>query len=70
MSDDDLPVLVTTKEAAVLLHIEPSAVRVRVHRGDLQPQARTSDGTLLFALTDIFDAPRNRRMRDSAAHTM
>lgn len=67
---DELPVLLTTREAATLLKTGASAVRVRVTRGELHPVAQTADGGLLFALADIFDAPQNRRLHDKDAHAV
>lgn len=67
---EDLPTLVTTREAATLLKTKPAAVRVRVSRGQLTPVAQTTDGGLLFALTDIFDAPQNHRLHDKDVHAV
>jgi hypothetical protein len=67
---NDLPVLVTTREAAALLKTGPAAVRVRVLRGQLQAVAQTINGGLLFALPDVTDAPVNRRVRDKDAHAV
>lgn len=68
--DDELPVLVTTAEAAALAKTGPAAIRVRVHRGQLRPVAKTPHGQMLFALTDVFDTPPNRRSRDKDAHAV
>lgn len=70
MPDDELPVLVTTAEAAALTKTGAAAIRVRVHRGQLQPVAKTSRGHLLFRLADIFDTPPNQRLRDKDAHAV
>lgn len=70
MSDDELPVLLTVEEAATLCKTGPSAIRVRVHRGQLRPVAKTGRGHLLFALADVMNAAPNRRMRDKGAHAV
>lgn len=53
---DDLPVLLTTKEAAVLLHLTPAGVRAR---DDLAPVGRTGHGEYLFPLAAVMQAPKN-----------
>jgi len=55
---DDLPVLVTTTEAALLAHVEPVTIRQWVNRGKLQPTAQNSSSHLLFALADVFKVRR------------
>lgn len=67
---EDLPVLLTTAEAAALARTGTSAIRVRVHRGQLRPVARTGSGGLLFALADVMNTPTNRRSRDKDAHAV
>jgi len=67
---DDLPVLLTTGEVAALAKTGPAAVRVRVHRRQLRPVARTGSGVLLFRLEDVMDTPINRRLRDKDSHAV
>jgi len=67
---DDLPVLLTTGEVAVLAKTGPAAIRVRVHRGQLRPVARSGSGELLFRLEDAMETPINRRLRDRDAHAV
>ena len=55
---DDLPVLVTTTEAAILAHVEPATVRSWVNRGKLTPAAQTSAGYLLFTVPAVFAMTR------------
>lgn len=52
--DEDLPVLLTTAEAAVLAAVDPATIRRWKHRRKLAPVARGAHGEHLFALADVF----------------
>lgn len=64
---DDLPVLVTSTEAAILAHVEPATWRSWVHRGKVQPVGQTSAGHLLYALPDVFAVTRGDDPRAARA---
>lgn len=66
----NLPVLLTTREAALLLKMGPNGVTARVGRGELQPVAQTPAGEHLFLLEDVMEAPISRRLGDRDAHTV
>lgn len=70
VDEEELPVLLTTSEAAALMKTGPAAVRVRKHRGQLKAVARTGSGELLFPLEQVMAAPQNRRLRDKDAHAV
>lgn len=67
---NDLPILVSTKEAAVLLKMGEPAVRQRVGTGQLAPVAQTAHGGHLFRLEDVLQQPKNRRLGDRDVHAV
>jgi DNA-binding transcriptional MerR regulator len=58
---DDLPVLVTTSEAAILAHVEPVTIRQWELRGKIRPAGQTSSGHLLYDVADVFAVTRRDR---------
>lgn len=66
----NLPVLLTTEEAAALLKVGPPAVRGRVSRGELQPVAQNPQGHHLFLLEDVMEQPISGRLGDRDARTV
>jgi hypothetical protein len=66
----NLPTLVTTKEAAILLKMGPAGVRARVGQGELQPVAQTATSEHLFLLEDVMEQPISRRLGDRDARTV
>lgn len=52
-ADDDMPVLVTADEAAILAHVAPSTIRVWRLRGKLRPVGRDTSRRHLYDLADI-----------------
>lgn len=62
--DDELPVLVTTSEAAVLAKVEPATIRRWKARKKLRPVGRTPDGKNLFELPAVFRVQRGDDPRD------
>jgi hypothetical protein len=58
--------LITTSEAADLVHVSPATIRSWKHRGSLKPDSTDQSGRPLYRPLDVLDAEAANRSADPA----